>query len=76
MKRIFLGPLVHWALIVVLIGLGWFAGLGKTHVSQFNTFMILLIVVTIAILVVVLRSSPPGRQITRDPLHDIQSDGD
>ncbi|MEO1490592.1 MAG: hypothetical protein AAFV19_00380 [Pseudomonadota bacterium] len=70
MKRIFLGPLIHWLIITVIIGLGWYSGLGRTHVSQFNIFLILLIVLTIAVLVIVLKTSPPGKQVTREPLDD------
>ena len=70
MSRIFLGPLSHWLLVAMIVGLGWFSGLGRTHVSKFNLFIILLLVLTIAILVIVLKTSPQGRDVTREPLED------
>ncbi len=70
MKRIFLGPFVHWVIIAAIIGLGWYSGIGRTHVSQFNLFLILLIVLTISVIVLVLKTSPPGKQVTREPLDD------
>ncbi len=70
MKRIFLGPTLHWAIVAVIVGLGWYTGIGRTHVSQFNMFMILLMVLTIVVLLVILKTSPNDRQITRDPLED------
>lgn len=70
MKRIFLGPALHWLIVVVLVGIGWYSGLGRTHVSQFNLFIVLLLVLTVAIIVIVLKTSPPGKQVTREPLQD------
>ncbi len=68
MSRIFLGPAIHWLVVVVVVALGWYSGLGRTHVSQFNTFVVLLIVLTVAILLIVLKTSPEGKQVTREPL--------
>lgn len=72
MSRIFLGPAIHWLVVVVVVGLGWYSGLGRTHVSQFNTFVVLLIVLTVAILLIVLKTSPQGKQVTREPLEDTE----
>ena len=73
-RRIFLGPAFHWLIVLAIIGMGWFSGLGRIHVSQFNTFLIVLIAVTIAVLIAVVRSSPRGTQVTRDPLPDFEQD--
>jgi len=70
MKRIFLGPTLHWAIVAVIVGLGWYTGIGRTHVSQFNMFIVLLVVLTIVVLLIVLKTSPQDRQVTRDPLED------
>lgn len=70
MRRIFLGPPVHWLIVVVLAALGWLAGTDRMHVISFNLFIGLTIAVTVAILLFVLRTSPPGQQVTRDPVED------
>ena len=66
-KRIFLGPPLHWLLIILLAGVAWLAGLDRMHVSEFNLFISSLILITIGLIVLVIRSSPPGQQVTRDP---------
>ena len=70
MKHIFIGPWLHWLILISLIAGGWLAGLDRLHVVNFNPFIIGLIVLTIAILVVVLKTSPPDQRITRDPIED------
>jgi Mn2+/Fe2+ NRAMP family transporter len=75
MNRIFLGPPLHWLLIATIIGLGWYSGLGRTHVSQFNVFLILLLAIVMAIIVVVLKTSPADQQVTREPLEDTPLEG-
>ena len=72
MSRIFLGPPLHWLVIAAVAALGWYSGLGRMHVSQFNLFLILLIVLTIAVLVIVLKTSPEDEQVTREPLEDTE----
>lgn len=68
MKHIFLGPVLHWALIAALVGLGWLAGTERLHVTTFNPFLILVLALTVAVLLIVLRTSPG--QVTRDPIED------
>ena len=68
MKNVFLGPFLHWLVILALIGLGWFGGLNRFHASTFNPFIILLIAVVIVAVVVVVWTSPKGQQVTRDPI--------
>ena len=70
MKGFFLGPFVHWVLIAIVIGLGWLAGTERLHVIQFNTFIIAVLAVTLVAIVAVIRTSPTGQQVTRDPLDD------
>ena len=72
MSRIFLGPPLHWLLVAAIIGIGWYSGIGRTHVSQFNLFVILLIGLTVAVLAIVLKTSPEGKQVTREPLEDTE----
>lgn len=72
-KQIFLGPALHWLLIALLAGMAWLAGIDRMHVSEFNLFISSLIIITIGLIVLVIRSSPPGQQVTRDPL-DVDED--
>lgn len=70
MSRIFLGPWVHWVILAVLVGLAWVTGLDRLHVSKFNLFISAMILMTIVVLVLVIKSSPQGKQVTRDPIED------
>jgi len=74
MKRIFLGPLLHWVIIVSLIVLGWLGGSFRSHVIQFNPFLIALLAVVVLMLLIVLMSSPTTRRVTRDPITDDTGD--
>lgn len=70
MRRVFLGPALHWLVILGLIGLGWVSGLDRMHVTTFNPFLIVLLIVTVVVLLIVLKTSPEGKQVTREPLED------
>jgi hypothetical protein len=68
MRRIFLGKPLHWGLLAILIVGGWLMGHAKLHVIGFNLFTIILLAVSAAVVAVVLMTSKPDEQITRDPL--------
>ena len=70
MKRIFLGPWLHWLILIALVAAGWLTGMGRLHVIDFNPFIIGLILVTVVILVLVLKTSAPGQRVTRDPIEE------
>ena len=72
--RIFLGPALHWALIAILAGLTWLSGTERLHVTDFNLFVSVLIVLSILVIAIVIRSSPPGSRVTRDPIEDTEPD--
>lgn len=74
MRRIFLGPVWHWIFALLLVGAGWYAGSGRFHVISFNSFAIALIAATTAVIVLVIATSPRGRQVTRDPIADEDDD--
>ena len=74
MSRIFLGPAIQWLIIIVLAGLTWLAGTERVHVSHFNPFVSVLVLVSIAVIVLVIWSSPKGQQVTREPLQDDVAD--
>ena len=68
MNRVFLGRPVHWLIIAALVAAGWIGGRMRLHVSEFNPFLIFLIVVTVAVVLTVLKTSPRGQDVTRDPI--------
>ncbi|MGI9372458.1 MAG: hypothetical protein ACR2OJ_08175 [Hyphomicrobiales bacterium] len=68
MREIFLGKPWHWAMLVVIIGLLWMAGVNKLHVIEFNSFIVALFLGTTAVILLILRTTKPGEQITRDEL--------
>ena len=70
MSKVFLGPLLHWVIVISLIALGWISGKFRVHVSDFNPFIIVLIAIVVVTLVVVLATSRPGMRVTRDPVEE------
>ena len=70
MKRIFLGPKLHWLILIVLIAAGWATGSGRLHVIDFNPFIIALLLLTVGVLLLVLKTSKLGQQVTRDPVEE------
>ena len=70
MKRVFLGPWVHWLILIVLIAAGWSTGIARLHVIKFNPFILGLIALTVGVIVLVLKTSKPGQQVTRDPVEE------
>ena len=70
MKEIFLGRPIHWLIVLVLVVLGWLAGNARLHVTDFNLYMVLLLAVSLVAVVLVIVTSPPGAQVTRDPIED------
>ena len=76
MKQIFLGPLVHWLVLIGAIVAGWLAGSARLHVTQFNLFLILVILGTVLGLLIVLVTTRPGMRITRDPIEESEEDDD
>ena len=70
MNRIFLGPLLHWLVIVAIAALGWTAGQQRLHVTSFNLFVTVLAVLSALAVVVTILTSHKDRRLTRDPLED------
>ncbi|MEM7057565.1 MAG: hypothetical protein AAF557_08245 [Pseudomonadota bacterium] len=70
MKGIFIGPLLHWLIVIALVALGWIGGSFRFHVSEFNPFLILLIAIVVLVLLVVVMTSGIDRRVTRDPITD------
>ncbi len=73
MRNIFLGPWFHWLILIVLVTAGWWTGVARLHVIEFNPFIIGLIALTVGVIVLVLKTSKPGQQVTRDPIEEDES---
>jgi len=67
-KHLFLGKWWHWLVLVVVTALLWIAGEQRLHVVHFNLFVVLLLVGSVAVLTLLLTTTKPGEQVTRDKL--------
>lgn len=74
MNKIFLGKPLHWALLIALTVLLYFAGGQKMHVTDFNLFIVIMLVIAAAIVAIVLRGTKADEQVTRDPIVLTESD--
>ena len=74
MRQVFLGPILHWLILISIIAGGWITGKLRLHVSEFNPFIVGLILVTVVVLLTVLRTSAKDTRVTRDPIIDSQDD--
>ncbi len=68
MNKIFLGKLSHWLTILALIPLGTMAGTTYYHVTHFNMFILFLAIYTICAMIIVLKTTKPDEQVTREPI--------
>jgi len=57
-------------MLAIAIALFWQAGVHKIHVIHFNTFVLILLAGTIAMLFFLLKGTRRGEQITRDVLKE------
>jgi len=84
MATIFLGKFCHWALLAVATVALWYCGSSRLHVISFNTFMIAMLIGTIAVLFTIIKLHRHEEQVTRekleiqpfDPDADNRIDGD
>ncbi|MEM8688107.1 MAG: hypothetical protein AAGF81_12295 [Pseudomonadota bacterium] len=68
MRDIFLGKLWHWALVVIVAALMAWAGSARAHVIHFNVFLIALVIGSLLIIFLILKTHRAGEQVTREPL--------
>jgi len=68
MSRVFLGKWWHWGILVASVAALWLAGQERMHVIHFNAFILCLLAVTVIVVAVLIVSTRPGEQITRDRL--------
>ena len=74
MRNVFLGKWWHWLLLAAATVLLWQAGKMKLHVVYFNTFVLLLLAGTVALLLILLLGTKPGERVTRDDLEEVSQD--
>ncbi len=70
MREVFLGKPWHWALLLAVSALLWWAGVAKLHVIHFNLFVLALLAGSIVVVLLVVRTTKPGEQVTREHLQD------
>ena len=68
MRDIFLGKPWHWGLVAIVTALLWWAGSNRAHVIEFNSFLVALMIGSLAVVVLILRTNKPGDQVTREVL--------
>ena len=65
---VFLGKPLHWLLLLIAFGLFWWAGEDRLHVIYFNSFVGAILVGSVALVLLILVSTRPGEQVTRDEI--------
>lgn len=70
MREIFLGKVWHWALLAAIAALLWWAGDAKLHVIHFNAFILSILAGSVVVILLVVWTTRPGEQVTRDKLED------
>jgi len=70
MREIFLGKVWHWVLLAAIAALLWWAGDAKLHVIHFNTFILSILAGSVVVILLVVRTTKPGEQVTRDKLEE------
>lgn len=68
MSNIFLGKWWHWALLIAGVVALWVAGEERMHVIHFNTFILMLLLVTAIVVAMLVAGIRPGERVTRDRL--------
>lgn len=76
MRDIFLGKPWHWGLMAIVSVLLWWTGGMKAHVIHFNSFIVTLGAGCLAIILLVLKTTKPGEQVTREQLDASAGEGD
>ncbi|WP_323795074.1 hypothetical protein [Nisaea sp.] len=74
MREIFLGKARHWLLLVVVAVCFFLTGIYHLHVSQFNIFVSITMVMAVMLVFSVILDYRPGDRITREDLPE--PDGD
>ncbi|MEK9671341.1 MAG: hypothetical protein VW268_02405 [Rhodospirillaceae bacterium] len=68
MRDFFLGKPWHWLIVVGIFCGMWVVGSYKLHVTNFNPFIMLIMVGAAFIVLLLVKTTKRNEQITRDPL--------
>lgn len=68
MNNIFLGKLIHWLVLLAMIPPAALAGLNYFHVVQFNVFVLVIVLYTVASIVIILRTTKRNELVTREAI--------
>ncbi len=67
MSRLFLGRASHWAALAVIAAVLWLVGEERFHVTHFNWFVALVLVLALGALALVVFGYRPGDRVMREP---------
>ena len=70
MGEIFLGKPLHWVMLLVITAILYVVGEKHLHVSEFNTFMWIVLALSTACLTIVVLGHRPGERVMREPLDE------
>ena len=70
MKRIFLGKPLHWLVLAVIIVIMWWMGSALLQTRNFHLFLVILLALASGAVGVVIATTRPGEQVTREPFED------
>lgn len=70
MRNVFIGPLRHWLLMIVIFGVLWLMGTSQFHTSHFRIFLLVLIGLSFGAVTAIVLTYRKGERITRDSLDD------
>lgn len=74
MSPLFHGPVRHWAMLAIVIGLLSWMGFDSLHVRHYDRFLVALIAISFGIVVFAVATYRKGEHVTREPFED--EDGD
>ncbi len=70
MRDLFLGKLIHWLVLVVVIAIMWWLGTNLVQTRNYHLFLTVLFLVTVGAVAVVIVTTRKGEQVTREPFED------
>ena len=70
MRGLFLGKVVHWLVLVIVVAIMWWLGANLVQTRNYHLFMLVLFLVTVGAVAVIIVTTRKGEQVTRDPFED------
>jgi hypothetical protein len=69
-SEIFVGPLRHWLLAAIALGVMWWMGATQLHTHNFKLYLTILFALSLVIVGTFILGHRKGERITRDPLEE------